>query len=224
MRTIDADPDPAALYQQIALIGAACSSPKRLQLLMLLSQAPKTVGRLAEQVGQSAAATSAHLQALKRVCLVDADREGQQIRYRLADPEVYALLSAMMCAGTTLLPAAEQIVDTFLHDVDSLVAVPIREVYDDIVSGRTTVIDLRPEDEYAAGRLPKARNIPHTELIEFLDAIPKRRRVVAYCRGPYCLSAIGTINTARAAGLSIKRLPFGVNEWQEAGLPLESDN
>lgn len=222
MRLFDAGHDPAALYRQVATIGAACSSPKRLQLLMLLSQAPKNVGRLATQLGQTVAATSAHLQALKRACLVDSDREGQQIRYRLADPGVYALLSAMMSAGTQLLPVAEQLADTFLHDPDSLVAVPMHEVHADIAAGRTTVIDLRPEDEYAAGHLPKARNIPYTELVQALASLPKRRRMVAYCRGPYCLSAIDTINAARDSGRNIKRLAFGVNEWRSAGFPLES--
>lgn len=217
-------PDPTALYRHVAGIGAACSSPKRLQLLMLLSQAPKTVGQLAEQVGQSVAAASAHLQALKRVCLVEADREGQQIRYRLADPEVYALLSALMSVGTALLPAAEQVSDTWLRDPETLAPTSLTELEADLAAGRVTLIDLRPRDEYAAGHLPNARNIPHPTLARRLEEIPRRRRVVAYCRGPWCLSAISAIHTARGAGRNLKRLPFGVNEWRSAGLSLETEN
>lgn len=223
MRSLAPKPDPAALYEHAAVIGAACSSPKRLQLLMLLSQAPKTVGQLAGQINQTLAAASAHLQALKRSGLVAADREGQQVRYRLADPEVYALLSALMTAGTTLLPAAEQVVNTHLRAPDAVAEILMSDLASDIHAGRVVVFDLRPEDEYAAGHLPRSRNLPHTQLIGRLEEVPKRRRVVAYCRGPWCLSAIGALHAARGAGRNLKRLPFGVNEWRTAGLPLEHE-
>ncbi|MEE9403456.1 MAG: metalloregulator ArsR/SmtB family transcription factor [Algisphaera sp.] len=216
--------DATALFQHAAQIGSACSSPKRLQLLMLLSQAPKTVGQLAAQVGQSVAAASAHLQALKRGCLVSAHREGQQIRYELASPEVYTLLSALLATGVTLLPAAEQLADNHLRNTDSVSATPMSQIHDDITHDRVTVLDLRPADEFAAGHLPKARNIPHRELNNRLEEVPQRRRVVAYCRGPFCLSGIDAVNAARNTGHNIKRLPFGVNEWRDAGLPLETND
>ena len=215
-------PHPASLYQHVALIGAACSSPKRLQLLMLLSQAPKTVGPLADQTGQSLAATSAHLQALKKACLVAAGREGQQVRYRLADPEVYALLSALMTAGIQLLPAAAKLADDYLRDPETLADVTPVKLHGDLTAGRVTLIDLRPADEYAAGHLPAARSIPHTQLVDRLDELPARRRVVGYCRGPYCLSALRDLAAARDAGRTIRRLPFGINEWREADLPLKT--
>ena len=216
--------DPAALYPHVALIGGACSSPKRLQLLMLLSQAPKTVGRLAAQTGQSVAAASAHLQALKKASLVVADREGQQVRYRLADPEVYALLSALMTAGVQLLPAAARVADNHLRTPDTLADVTPRKLHEDLTARRVTLIDLRPADEYAAGHLPTSRSIPHTELVDRLDELPARRRVVGYCRGPHCLSAFNDLARARDAGRTIRRLPFGVNEWREADLPLETQS
>ena len=127
-----------------------------------------------------------------------------------------------MTAGVQLLPAAAKVADDHLRDPDTLADVTPPKLHDDLTAGRVTLIDLRPADEYAAGHLPTSRSIPHPQLADRLDELPTRRRIVGYCRGPHCLSALRDLAAARDAGRTIRRLPFGVNEWRQANLPLET--
>lgn len=217
-----ASPNPMSLYEQAAQIGQACAHPKRLQVLVVLSQAERSVGELAELCGLSVAALSAHLQALKRVSLVASRREGKQIVYRLADPAVYPLVSSLMASSRALLPEAREIGRQCLEAPEVLVDATPRTLAADLEAGRVTLLDLRPETEFAAGHLPGARLFAFAGLLQRLEELPRRRRLVGYCRGPYCLSAVDAVRAAGRAGVTIKRLPFGVNEWRAAGLPLET--
>jgi len=209
--------DPTLLYRQVAALGQALASPKRLQLLMLLSQAEKPVSRLATQTGQSVAAVSAQLQALKRAGLAIDRRDGKRIGYRLSDPAVLRLVGQLLDTAQAVLPAARAVVDQFLDDPDTLVPLSAKQVADEVKAGRVVLIDLRPDDEYAAGHLAGARSVPAATVARRLDELQSwgdGAELMGYCRGPYCLTGAFAVRHAREHGVAMKRLPLGVNEWR----------
>lgn len=209
------------LFQQLARIGTALSSGTRLEFLELLAQGERSVDQLATLTGVSVANTSQHLQKLRQAGLVAGRKEGQYVFYRLAGDEVVQLVGALGRVGQAHLAEVERIVRLYLAAKDDLEPVPAKELLDRARKGLVTVLDVRPTEEFAAGHLPGALNIPIHELEKRLGELPKRKEIVAYCRGPYCLMSYDAVQLLRKKGLKARRLEAGLPEWRLAGLPIE---
>jgi len=212
-----------AVFENLARIGTALSSPVRLELLELLAQGERGVEDLATLTGASVANTSQHLQKLKQVGLIVGRKEAQFVKYRLAGDEVIALFGALGVAGQAYLTDVERIVRLYFTAKDDLEPVPAADLLERAKKGLVTVLDVRPPEEYAAGHVPGAVNIPIHELERRLAELPKRKEVVAYCRGPYCLMSYDAVFLLRKKGLRARRLEDGLPEWQLAGLPTTRD-
>jgi rhodanese-related sulfurtransferase/DNA-binding HxlR family transcriptional regulator len=207
------------VFENLARIGAALSSAVRLDLLELLAQGERSVEELSRLTGVTVANTSQHLQRLKQAGLILARREGTFVKYRLAGDEVVALMDALGAAGRAHLAEVERIVRVYFNAKDELEAVPAAELLDRAKKGLVTVLDVRPPEEFAAGHVPGAINIPIHELQKRLAELPRRKEVVAYCRGPYCLMSYDAVHMLRRKGLKARRLQDGLPEWRLAGLP-----
>ncbi len=212
-----------AVFENLARIGTALSSPVRLELLELLAQGERGVEELAALTGASVANTSQHLQKLKQVGLIAGRKEAQFVKYRLAGNEVIALFAALGVAGQAYLTDVERIVRLYFTAKDDLEPVPAADLLERAKRGLVTVLDVRPPEEFAAGHVPGAVNIPIHELERRLAELPKRKEVVAYCRGPYCLMSYDAVFLLRRKGLRARRLEDGLPEWQLAGLPTARD-
>ncbi|MFZ2651592.1 MAG: metalloregulator ArsR/SmtB family transcription factor [Burkholderiaceae bacterium] len=209
------------LFQQLARIGTALSSGTRLEFLELLAQGERSVDQLATMTGVTVANTSQHLQKLRQAGLVAGRKEGQYVFYQLAGDAVVGLLEALGKVGEVHLADVERIVRLYFASKDALEPVPAQELLERARKGLVTVLDVRPPEEYAAGHLPGAVNIPVHELQKRLGELPKRRLVVAYCRGPYCVMSYDAVQLLRHRGLKARRLEAGLPEWRHAGLPIE---
>lgn len=208
------------VFEQFARVGKALSSPKRLELLDVLCQGPRTVEALADQVSMSVANTSQHLQVLRAARLVESQREGTFVSYRVAGPEVCALYHQLRGLAEARLAEVEAISRDFLASRGALESVDGEELLRRALDGEVTVLDVRPPEEFAAAHLPGARSVPLAELERALAELPRDRAVVAYCRGPYCVLAIEAVARLRAHGFQAFRLEQGPLDWQVAGLPL----
>ena len=212
-----------AVYEQLARIGKALSTPARLEILELLAQAERSVDALARLTGLTVANTSQHLQLLRQVGLVTSRREGQFIFYRLAGDEVVTLIGSLGRVGETYIEEVGKLIQNFFTAQDEIEAVPAKELLKQARKGLVTVIDLRPVEEYAAGHVPGAINIPLPELQKRLRDLPKGKEIVAYCRGPYCLMSFTAVKMLRGRGHKARRLEAGLPEWRSAGLPVETN-
>ena len=211
-----------ALFSQFARIGKVLGNAHRLELIEYLAQGERSVEALAQVAGLSVANTSQHLQQLRRAGLVETRREGQRIHYRLSGEDVVALLEAIRNVANRHLAEIDQLVDSYLNTRDSMEAVPAQELVQRLKRGEVTVLDVRPEEEYAAGHLPGAVNIPLSALQEQLATLPRDREVIAYCRGPYCVLSYDAVAELRRRGYRARRLEEGYPEWRIAGLPVET--
>lgn len=209
------------LFTQFARVGKALSHPNRLELLDYLAQGERSVESLASVSRLSIANTSQHLQQLRQAGLVTARKQGQRVFYSLTGDEVISLIDALRVVGEKRLAEVDRLIATYLTVKDELEPVPADELLERARSGLVTVLDVRPQEEYAAGHLPSAINVPLPELDKDLDRLSDGREVVAYCRGPYCILAYEAVLRLRAHGLSARRLEFGFPEWQLTGLPVE---
>lgn len=209
------------LFQQLARIGTALSSGTRLEFLELLAQSERSVDQLATLTGVSVANTSQHLQKLRQAGLVIGRKEGQFVYYRLAGDEVVRLFAALGQVGEAYVAEVERIVRLYLASKDDLEPVPAKELLDRARKGLVTVLDVRPPEEFAVGHLPGAVNIPIHELEKRLGELPKRKEVIAYCRGPYCLMSYDAVSVLRKKGIKARRLEAGMPEWRAAGMPVE---
>ena len=206
--------DKNTLFETIALMGKAFASPRRLELLDLLAQAPRTVDELARASEQSGANTSQHLQALHAAGLVTREREGTSVRYSLAGDRVLALWLALRDASRFQLAEVERAARDYLgDDVDALGR---DELVGRLRSGDVVLVDVRPAEEFAAGHIEGALSIPIDELEGRLDDLPADREVVAYCRGPFCAYAHEAVRQLQAAGRAARRLEDGWPEWRLA--------
>lgn len=208
------------LYAQFARIGHAVASPVRLELLDLLAQGEKTVEALAEQSAAAIKNTSAHLRVLRQARLVETRREGTYIYYRLADGDVSRFVRDMQQLGRRHLAEVEQVARQFIDSRDDLEPVTLPELRKLVREGDVTVIDVRPRDEYEAGHIPEAVSIPVPEIKRRLRELPKRREVIAYCRGPYCVFALEAVTLLRKNGFRARRSEEGLPAWRDAGLPI----
>ncbi|MBI2683941.1 MAG: metalloregulator ArsR/SmtB family transcription factor [Actinobacteria bacterium] len=203
-----------ALFEAIALLGKAFASPRRLELLDLLAQAPRTVDELARSSDQSTANTSQHLQALHAAGVVTRTREGTSVRYALAGDEVLSLWLALRDVSVARLGEVERAARDYLgEDVE---AIGRDELVTRLRKGDVVLVDVRPTEEYAAGHIDGARSIPLEELLGRLAELPTGREVVAYCRGPFCAYAHEAVRRLLATGRSARRLEEGWPEWRLA--------
>jgi rhodanese-related sulfurtransferase len=202
------------VFEAIALMGKAFASPVRLELLDLLAQAPRSVEELARLSGQSRANASQHLQALRAAGMVTRTRAGTRVRYALAGDEALRLWLALREASAARLAEVERAAREYLgEDVDSIGR---EEVLERLARGDVVLVDVRPEAEYEAGHIERAKSIPLNELERRLAELPPDAEVVAYCRGPYCAYAHEAVRQLHAAGRSARRLEEGWPEWRLA--------
>ena len=209
------------LYGQFARIGKALSSPHRLQILELLAQGERTVDSLATEVGQSLANTSQHLQALRQAALVENRKDGLFVSYRLSDPTVFELCTAIRTVAERQLADLERVVREHFGERSHAEAVEMNELLKRARSKRVVVLDTRPPSEYAAGHITGAISVPVDDLQRRLRQLPKGKEYVAYCRGPYCVYADRAVEILRSNGRQARRLREGFPEWRAAGLPIK---
>jgi rhodanese-related sulfurtransferase/DNA-binding transcriptional ArsR family regulator len=211
-----------AIYEQFARVSKALASPHRIELLELLSQGPRTVEALARMADMSLANASQHLQVLRGAGLLEATKEGLFVTYRLADGSVADLLRSVRRVAEARLAEVAKISRDFLAENAQLEPVDEDALRRRVRKGDVTVLDVRPPEEYAAGHIPGALSVPLPELAKRLSDLPKRREVVAYCRGPYCVLAVEAVKLLRARGFKAVRLEDGVLDWAALGLKLDA--
>jgi ArsR family transcriptional regulator len=210
-----------ALFAQFATVAKALSHGNRLELLEFLAQGERGVEALARMTGLSVANASQHLQHLRRAGLVTARKSGHYVLYRLADEAVVALIASLRGVAERNLAEVEKLVSGYFRSKDSFEPVSPGELLHRAREGLVTVLDVRPPEEFAAGHLPNAINIPLKELKRRLGELPRDQEVVAYCRGPYCVLAYEAVAELRRRGFTARRLEDGLPEWKLAGLPVE---
>jgi len=211
------------IYEQFARIGKALASPGRLELLDLLVQGERAVDALAAGTEMSIANASQHLQVLAGARLVESRREAQRVLYRLADPSVEALWQTLRLTGERRLAELDAVAREYLVHRDELEPIGRGELTKRMRAGTVTLIDVRPVEEFSQGHLPGAVSVPLDELRSWAKRAPKRKQVVAYCRGPYCVWALEAVELLADHGISAARLEEGVGEWRAAGLPIETE-
>jgi len=210
------------LFAQFARVGKALSSGNRLELLEYLAQGERSVEELGKVAGLTLANTSQHLQQLRQAGLVATRKESLKVYYRLSGDDVIGLLDALRAVAERHVADVERLVNTYLTVKDSLEPVPRAELLARVRDGLVTVLDVRPPEEYAAGHVPGAINIPLAELERRLDELGKGQEIVAYCRGPHCVLAFDAVARLREKGLRARRLKDGYPEWKAEGLPVET--
>jgi rhodanese-related sulfurtransferase len=210
------------LFEEFARIGQALASGARLELLDLLSQTERTVEQLADETGLSVANVSQHLQVMRRARLVEVRREGLYAFYRLADEGVFRVWQAMRALGEARLLEVQEVVRTYLKDREKLEAVTAEELARRLEDGSVVVLDVRPAEEYRACHISGAVSIPVGELKKRLSELPRRKEIVAYCRGPYCVQSDTAVALLSANGFKVRRMAVGLPDWRASGLPVET--
>ena len=214
-------PNPKrAVFAEFAAVAQALANPHRVELIELLAQGERSVEALAGLAGLRLTNASQHLQLLRRAGLVVARRAGKQVFYGLAARDVVDLLMAVCRTAERGRAEIDRIVDAYFHAQDALEPVSQADLADRLRAGLVTLIDVRPVEEFAAGHIPGALNVPLAELPRRLDALPTDRTIVAYCRGPYCVYAFEAVAALRARGFEARRLVDGYPEWWAAGRPV----
>lgn len=216
----DATPLKELLYEQVARVGKALASPKRLEILDTLAQGDKSVDTIAGEVAIDIKLASAHLKALKHAQLVQVRRDGKRMIYRLSGPDVAHLGVTLRQVAAEHLAELRQAVQQLMAKPGHLVELGRRELLAQARRGDVVVLDVRPPDEYDAGHLPHARSLPLAELARRLAELPRDVDIVAYCRGPFCLMADEAVALLRRHGFRARKTLDGVSEWRAAGLPL----
>ncbi|AEI82556.1 transcriptional regulator ArsR family (plasmid) [Cupriavidus necator N-1] len=209
------------LYEQVARIGKAVASPKRLELIELLCQGEKTVEVLAAQAGISVKLASAHLKELRGARLAETRKDGKYVVYRLASTGVADLWVTLRSEAEERLVELQVALATIVEHDDDLQGFDRVAILRKARAGEVLVLDVRPADEFTAAHLPHARSLPLGELKKRLAEIPKDMPVVAYCRGPFCLMAKDAVEFLRSKGYHAFHLTDGVAEWRAHGLPIE---
>ncbi|MFC5997851.1 ArsR/SmtB family transcription factor [Quadrisphaera sp. GCM10027208] len=213
-----------ALFAEFAAVGKALGSPKRLELLDLLAQGPRSVDDLARAAGLGLSTCSAHLQVLRESGLVVSRRDGKRVRYTLAGDDVAALWEALRRVAAAHRPSVDAAGRAYLGAADDAAAVGVDELLAAVQTGDAVLLDVRPEVEYAAGHLPGALGIPLEQLADRLAELPADREVLVYCRGRYCALAHDALRLLAARGRPARRSRDGLLEWRVAGRPLETSD
>ena len=210
------------LFLQFARVGKALGNGNRLELLEYIAQGERSVDQLAKVSGLTVANTSQHLQQLRQAGLVVCRKQELQVLYRLSGNDVIHLLGALRDVAERRIAEVDQLVDTYLTVKDDLEAVPRETLLERVKEGLVTVLDVRPAEEYDAGHVPGAVNVPLTELERYLEQLPRKHDVVAYCRGPHCVLAFDAVARLREQGYSARRMEDGFPEWKSAGYPVDT--
>jgi rhodanese-related sulfurtransferase len=208
------------IYDQFSRIGKAVASPHRLEILDLLCQGPKTVEEVAAHSRLDVKNASAHLKVLRSARLLESRRAGKNVQYRLADPAVGAFWLSMRSLAEQRLTEVRGAVEGYFAGASDMEPLDRRALLTRARRGDVIVLDVRPADEFAAGHLPHARSLPLSELRRKLSTLPRRKEIVAYCRGPYCVLSLEAVTLLRRRGFKARRLDDGVLEWEAAGMPV----
>src|SRR6266446_5663092 len=212
-----------AIFTSLAEVAQALGHAHRLELLEHIAQGERSVEELSARANLSFANASRHLQILRRARLVDTGRRGNRVLYRLAgDNEVVDLMRALGRVGERNVAEVNRVMTDYFHARDALEPVSRTELISRLRDGLVTILDVRPEDEFALGHLPGALNIPLGKLKQRLGELPAGREVIAYCRGPYCVLSFDAVAALRARGYRVRRLEDGYPEWKAAGFPVEA--
>ena len=209
------------LFTQFARVGKALGNGNRLELLEYLAQGERSVDELSKVSGLTIANTSQHLQQLRQSGLVSSRKEGLKVYYMLSGDDVVGLLDALRGVAERHVADVERLVNSYLTVKDDLEPLPRHELLERVREGLVTVLDVRPPEEYAAGHVPGAVNVPLNELEQYLKALSPDQEIVAYCRGPHCVLAFDAVAQLREKGLPARRLEDGYPEWKTAGFPVE---
>jgi rhodanese-related sulfurtransferase/DNA-binding HxlR family transcriptional regulator len=212
----------AALFDAFASVAQALGSGRRAEIVDVLAQGERSVDEIADEISQSVANTSQHLQVLARAGLVRSRRQGTHVFYRLASERVEDLWAAVREVAARHVAEVSVLADEYLGERAEIEHVSAAELERRLARGDVVVLDVRPEREYAAGHISGARSAPLDELDLLAEKLPRRREIVAYCRGPYCVYADDAVRLLRARGLRARRLDVGYPEWRRAGLPTVS--
>lgn len=210
------------VFDEFARIGQALASGARIELLDLLFQSERTVEQLAAESGMTVTNVSQHLQVLRRSRMVEVRREGLYAFYRLANDEVFQIWKSIRGFGEAHVLEVKAALSDFLKCREGLEEVTAAELKKRMKDGTAIVIDVRPRTEYDAGHIPGAISIPVQELEKHLASLPRRKEIVAYCRGPYCVQSDTAVELLAKRGFRAKRLEFGMPEWRDMGLTVET--
>jgi rhodanese-related sulfurtransferase/DNA-binding transcriptional ArsR family regulator len=208
------------VYEQLSRIGKAIASPPRLELLDLLCQGPRTVEALAREAGLSVANCSQHLRVLHGARLVETEKEGLYVTYRLADLAVCEFFRNLRTLGEKRLAEIESLLRQFREERELLEPVEMKALLRRIRRGEVTVLDVRPPEEYNAGHIPGAVSVPLKVLKSHLSSLPRDQEIVAYCRGPYCVLAKEAVSLLKAKGFNARRMESGIPDWRALGFPV----
>jgi rhodanese-related sulfurtransferase len=211
----------SALFDAFASVAAALGSGRRAEIVDLLAQGERSVEDVASEVGQSVASTSHHLRLLARSGLARSRREGNRVFYRLASDRVADLWAAVRDVATRHVAEVTVLADEYLGARDEIELLSAAELDERLEQGKVVLLDVRSEAEYQAGHIAGALSAPLERLESIAPGLPKRREVVAYCRGPYCVYADEAVRLLRARGMRARRLDVGFPEWRRARLPVE---
>jgi DNA-binding transcriptional ArsR family regulator len=211
----------AALFDAHASVAQALGSGRRAEIVDLLAQGERSVEEIATEISQSVANTSQHLRVLARAGLVRSRREGTRVIYRLASERVGELWTAVRDLAARHVAEVSVLADEYLGERDGVEQLSAEELEERLVRGDVVVLDVRPEPEFRAGHIAGARSAPLLDLEDVAAKLPKRREIVAYCRGPYCVYADDAVRLLRARGLKARRLDVGYPEWRRAGRRVE---
>jgi rhodanese-related sulfurtransferase/DNA-binding transcriptional ArsR family regulator len=212
----------AALFDAFASVAAALASGRRTEIVDLLAQGERSVEDISRETGQSVAATSHHLRLLATSGLARSRRDGRRVYYGLASDRVAELWAAVRDVASRHVAEVSVLAGEYLGTRDEIEQLSARELMSRLEDGSVVLLDVRPEPEYLAGHIAGARSAPLTILDEVATTLPRRREIVAYCRGPYCVYADDAVRLLRARGLKARRLDVGYPEWQRGGLPVET--
>jgi len=211
-----------ALFDAFASAAQALGSGRRAEIVDLLAQGERSVDEVANEISQSVANTSQHLHVLARAGLVRSRREGTRVFYRLASERVGDLWAAVRDVAVNHVAEVNQLADEYLGERDGVEHVSAEELQERLARGDVVLLDVRPDPEYKAGHIPGAQSVPLDALASLAPKLPRRRQIVAYCRGPYCVYADDAVRLLQARGLKARRLDVGLPEWRRAGLPIET--
>jgi rhodanese-related sulfurtransferase/DNA-binding HxlR family transcriptional regulator len=210
------------LFDAFASAAQALGSGRRAEIVDLLAQGERSVEEIANEISQSVANTSQHLHVLARAGLVRSRREGTRVFYRLASERVGDLWAAVRDVAVRHVAEVNQLADEYLGERHGVEPVSAAELRQRLARGDVVVLDVRPEPEYRAGHIPGAQSVPLAALASLASSLPRRRPIVAYCRGPYCVYADDAVRLLQGRGLNARRLDVGFPEWRRAGLPVET--
>jgi ArsR family transcriptional regulator len=210
-----------AVFAALAEVARALASPNRVEMVELLGQGERSVEGVAARLGLGVANASQHLRQMRAAGVLASRRQGKQVMYRLADPAVIEVMTALGRLGERNVAAVQATLHGYFNARDGMEAVSRADLAARLADGLVTVLDVRPEDEFAAGRVPGAINIPLRDLVERLGELPADRTVIAYCRGPYCVLSFEAVALLRERGFDARRLEDGYPEWVAAGLAVD---